>query len=255
VTRARLDLEMARRGLAESRERAQRLIMAGLVRVNSRPAGKPDLKVDSSAQIEVAKSRQYASRGAGKLLAALDHFALNLEGCRALDVGASTGGFTDVLLARGAARVIALDVGYGQLAERLRKDPRVTVLDRTNVRFIEPDQLPYRPDLIVIDTSFISLRLVLPAVIRVAARPATIIALVKPQFEVGKGAVGKGGVVRDPAARAAALQGILSFAAGLGLEVAGAIESPLKGPAGNLEFLALMRLRADEGLGSPSDEN
>jgi 23S rRNA (cytidine1920-2'-O)/16S rRNA (cytidine1409-2'-O)-methyltransferase len=238
----RLDLEMARRGLAESRERAQRLIMAGLVRVNSRPAAKPDLKVDARAQIEVMPGApQYASRGAHKLLAALDHFAISVEGRRALDVGASTGGFTDVLLARGAAHVVALDVGYGQLAMRLRNDPRVTVADRTNVRFIEPPDLPYRPDLIVIDVSFISLRLVLPAVLRIAAQPAAIVALVKPQFEVGKGAVGKGGVVRDDAARRAALEGILRFAGAAGLEVAGAIESPLKGPAGNREFLALMR--------------
>ena len=244
VTRARLDLEMARRGLAESRERAQRMIMAGLVRVNSRPAAKPDLKVDLTARIEVVVgSPQYASRGAWKLIAALDHFAVAVQGRSALDIGASTGGFTDVLLARGAARVVALDVGYGQLASRLRTDPRVTVLDRTNVRFVEPSDLPYRPDLITIDTSFISLRLVLPTVIRIAAMPAEVIALVKPQFEVGKGRVGKGGVVRDEEQRRAALEGILRFAAEAGFEVAGAIESPLKGPAGNREFLALMSLR------------
>ena len=241
--RARLDLEMARRGLAESRERAQRMIMAGLVRVNSRPAAKADLKVDAAAQIEVVTSTpEYASRGAWKLIAALDHFAVKVEGRYALDVGASTGGFTDVLLARGAAQVVALDVGYGQLVMRLRKDPRVTVLDRTNVRFVEPRDLPYQPDLIVIDTSFISLRLVLPAVIRIAARPAEIVALVKPQFEVGKGLVGKGGVVRDEELRRQAVEGILRFAAEAGLDVAGAIESPLKGPAGNRESLAMMRL-------------
>ena len=247
VTRARLDLEMARRGLAESRERAQRLIMAGLVRVNSRPAAKPDLKVDSTAEIEVTRAApEYASRGAHKLIAALDHFAVRVEGRRALDVGASTGGFTDVLLRRGAAHVVAIDVGYGQLAMRLRNDPRVTVLDRTNIRFVKPSDLPYRPDLIVIDTSFISLRLVLPAVIALAAESAEIIALVKPQFEVGRGKVGKGGVVRDDAERKAALEGILRFAEERGLEVAGAIESPLKGPAGNREFLFLARRRACE---------
>ena len=243
LARARLDLEMARRGLAESRERAQRMIMAGLVRVNSRPAAKADLKVGASARIEVARSSpEYASRGAWKLLAALDHFAVKVEGRYALDVGASTGGFTDVLLARGAAGVVALDVGYGQLALRLRNNPRVTVLDRTNVRFVQARDLPYQPGLIVIDTSFISLRLVLPAVIRIAARPAEIVALVKPQFEVGKGLVGKGGVVRDEQLRRQAVEGILRFAAEAGLEVAGAIESPLKGPAGNREFLAMMRL-------------
>ncbi len=248
MTRARLDLEMARRGLAESRERAQRLIMAGLVRVNSRPAGKPDLKIDPAAEIEVARGQpEYASRGAYKLLAALDHFAVAVEGRRALDIGASTGGFTDVLIARGAAHVVALDVGYGQLAARLRNDPRVTVLDRTNIRFVEPGDLPYRPELIVIDTSFISLRLVLPAAIGIAARPAEIIALVKPQFEVGKGSVGKGGVVRDETARKQALESILRFAGRIGLEIVGAIESPLKGPAGNREFLAMMRLGARIG--------
>jgi len=182
------------------------------------------------------------SRGGLKLAAALDHFAFDPTDRICLDVGASTGGFTDVLLARGAARVVALDVGYGQLASRLRNDPRVTVLDRTNVRFVEPADLPYRPDLITIDTSFISLRLVLRAVLRIAAAPAEVIALVKPQFEVGKGRVGKGGVVRDEELRRAALEGILRFAAEAGFEVAGAIESPLKGPAGNREFLAMMRL-------------
>src|SRR5216684_4094096 len=179
----RLDTEMARRGLAPSRENAQRLIMAGRVRVNSRPAAKADLRVDSTTPIAVVGIvAAYASRGAYKLLAALDHFAIDVAGRLALDVGASTGGFTDVLLQRGAAHVVALDVGYGQLAERLRTDPRVMVLDRTNVRYIEVKDLPYRPDLVVIDTSFISLRLVLPAILRVVAAAADVIALVKPQF-------------------------------------------------------------------------
>jgi len=232
---------MARRGLAESRERAQRLILAGRVRVNSRPAAKPDLKVDAATEIAVMPTRDYASRGAYKLIAALDHFAIEVSGRHALDVGASSGGFTDVILQRGAAHVIALDVGYGQLAQRLRDDPRVTVMERTNIRTVAADDLPYRADLIVIDTSFISLRTVLPAVIGVVASPAEIIALVKPQFEVGKGSVGKGGVVRDETLRRQALAEVLRFAAEIGLATAGAIESPLKGPAGNHEFLALMR--------------
>lgn len=232
---------MARRGLAESRERAQRLILAGRVRVNSRPAAKPDLKVDAATEIAVMTTRDYASRGAYKLMAALDHFGIEIAGRRALDVGASSGGFSDVILQRGAAHVIALDVGYGQLAQRLRDDPRVTVMERTNVRTVAADDLPYRADLVVIDTSFISLRMVLPAVIGLVASPAEIIALVKPQFEVGKGSVGKGGVVRDEALRRQALTEVLSFAAEIGLTNAGAIESPLKGPAGNHEFLALMR--------------
>ena len=241
--KTRLDVEMARRGLANSRESARRLVMAGMVRVNSRPAAKPDLQVTPDAQIAVSKGTDYASRGAYKLLAALDHFAIRVEGRLALDVGASTGGFTDVLLKRGAARVIALDVGYGQLDLRLRNDPRVTVMDRTNVRFVKPGDLPYRPDLIVIDTSFISLKLVIPAVLKLAAPCAEIVALVKPQFEVGKGKVGKGGVVRDEELRQQALEAILSFARESGLEVAGAIDSPLKGPAGNREFLAVMKMR------------
>ena len=236
--RSRLDLEMTRRGLSESRESAQRLIMAGRVRVNSRPAAKPDLRVDSTAEIVVGTQPEYASRGGYKLAAALDHFVLGLDGRHALDVGASTGGFTDVLLKRGAAHVVALDVGYGQLAERLRTDPRVTVLDRTNIRYVEVKDLPYRPDLVVIDTSFISLRLVLPAILRLVAAAADVIALVKPQFEVGKGKVGKGGIVRDEALRREALDGILKFASGIGLNIIGVIESPIKGASGNQEFLA-----------------
>jgi len=240
--RARLDTEMTRRGLAESRESAQRLIMAGRVRVNSRPAAKADLKVDETVPIVVvAGSPEYASRGAWKLLAALDHFGIDVAGRRALDVGASTGGFTDVLLRRGASTVIALDVGYGQLAEHLRVDPRVRVMDRVNIRYVEPTDLPFRPELVVIDTSFISLKLVLPAVLRLVATPAEIIALVKPQFEVGKGKVGKGGVVRDDQVRADALRTVLEEAQRLGLGPAGWIESPIAGASGNREYLALLR--------------
>jgi 23S rRNA (cytidine1920-2'-O)/16S rRNA (cytidine1409-2'-O)-methyltransferase len=240
--RTRLDLEMTRRGLAESRESAQRLIMAGKVRVNSRPASKADLKVDAETVIEVVGAvSEYASRGGYKLAAAIDHFRIEVAGRRALDVGASTGGFTDVLLQRRVASVIALDVGYGQIAEKLRRDPRVIVMDRTNIRNVAPSDLAYAPELIVIDTSFISLRLVLPAVIAIAAPTADIIALVKPQFEVGKGKVGKGGVVRDAALRQEALEGILAFARAAGLEVVGSIESPIHGAAGNIEYLASMR--------------
>ncbi|HKN00521.1 MAG TPA: TlyA family RNA methyltransferase [Candidatus Binataceae bacterium] len=240
--RSRLDAEMARRGLAESRETARRLVMAGRVRVNSRPADKPDLRVSPETVIAIVGSDpEYASRGAYKLVAALDHFGVAVEGRRALDVGASTGGFTDVLLKRGAVHVVALDVGYGQLVDRIRTDARVTVLDRTNIRLVRAEGLPYRPDLITIDTSFISLKLVLPAVLALAAPKAEIIALVKPQFEVGKGKVGKGGIVRDEALRQNALEGILSFASELGLQVAGSIDSPIEGAKGNREFLAVMR--------------
>jgi len=240
--RARLDIEMARRGLAESREAARRLIMAGRVRVNSRPADKPDLLVTAASNITVVGSdAQYASRGAYKLIAALDAFGIEVAGRHALDVGASTGGFTDVLLKRGAAHVIALDVGYGQIAERLRTNPRVTVLDRTNVRLVEGRTLPYLPDLVTIDTSFISLRIVIPAVLALVAAKAEIIALVKPQFEVGKGKVGKGGIVRDDALRRAALEGVLSFARQAGLEIVGSMDSPIEGARGNREFLVAMK--------------
>ena len=239
---------MTRRGLAESRETAQRLIMAGRVRVNSRPAAKPDLRVDSTAEIAVVGAQpEYASRGGYKLAAALGHFAVGVEGRQALDVGASTGGFTDVLLKRGAAHVVAIDVGYGQLAERLRTDPRVTVLDRTNIRYVEAKDLPYRADLVVIDTSFISLRLVLPAVLHLVTGAADIIALVKPQFEVGKGKIGKGGIVRDEALRREVLDGVLVFASGIGLEIIGAIESPIKGGSGNQEFLAVFHYPGHAG--------
>jgi 23S rRNA (cytidine1920-2'-O)/16S rRNA (cytidine1409-2'-O)-methyltransferase len=186
---------------------------------------------------------EYVSRGAYKLLAALDHFRVAVAGRFALDVGASTGGFTDVLLRRGAAHVIALDVGYGQLAERLRTDNRVTVLDRTNIRHVIGN-LPYSPDLVVADASFISLTLVLPAIIRLAADPCDIIVLIKPQFEVGKGNVGRGGIVGDPVQREKAVERVLDAARKLGLEVIGAIESPLQGAAGNHEYLALLRHNA-----------
>jgi 23S rRNA (cytidine1920-2'-O)/16S rRNA (cytidine1409-2'-O)-methyltransferase len=240
--RTRLDVEIARRGLAESRELARRLVMEGRVRVNSRPAAKPDLKVDSQTEIQVLPGGpEYASRGGHKLAAALDRFQVSVEGRRALDVGASTGGFTDVLLRRGASSVIALDVGYGQIADRIRHDRRVIVMDRTNIRHVMPGDLPYEPDLVVIDTSFISLRLVIPAALKVCAPSVEIIALVKPQFEVGKGKVGKGGVVRDEALRNEALERILEFARAAGLEIGGTMESPLRGPAGNVEYLILIR--------------
>jgi 23S rRNA (cytidine1920-2'-O)/16S rRNA (cytidine1409-2'-O)-methyltransferase len=238
----RLDVEMTRRGLATSRESAQRLIMAGRVRINSRPAAKPDLRVDPDARIAViGATSEYASRGAYKLLAALDRFGVDVSGRHALDVGASTGGFTDILLQRGTAHVVALDVGYGQLAERLRTDRRVTVIDRTNIRYVRPADLPYRPDLIVVDTSFISLRLVIPPLIALAASAADLIALVKPQFEVGRGKVGKGGIVRDQALQVEAVESVINFAIANGLEAAGTVESPITGTSGNREFLALFR--------------
>jgi 23S rRNA (cytidine1920-2'-O)/16S rRNA (cytidine1409-2'-O)-methyltransferase len=246
ATRARLDTEMTRRGLADSREGAQRLIMAGRVRVDSRPAAKPDLRVTAASEITVLPgSREYASRGAHKLIAALDGFGIEVAGRAALDVGASNGGFSDILLRRGVQRLIALDVGYGQLAPRLRADPRVTVLDRTNIRLVRAEDLPYRPDLIVIDVSFISLQLVLPVVIEIAATPADIVALVKPQFEAGRALVGKGGVIRLDSVRQATLEKIFVFAKEIGLEVGGSIESPIAGASGNREFLTWFRKSHD----------
>jgi 23S rRNA (cytidine1920-2'-O)/16S rRNA (cytidine1409-2'-O)-methyltransferase len=245
ATRRRLDLEMARRGLAPSREGAQRLIMAGRVRVNSQPALKADQSVDERSTIAlVGGAPEYASRGGIKLAAALDHFDVDPAGRRAMDVGASTGGFTDVLLRRGAAHVIALDVGHGQIAERLRRDSRVTVLDRTNIRLVQAGSLPYAPDIVVIDVSFISLRLVLPPVLELSAPTVEIVALIKPQFEVGKGKVGKGGVVRDDAERRRAVDEVLEFATGLRVEVVGLVEASIRGAAGNQEFVAVMRRRA-----------
>jgi len=216
--------------------------MAGRVRVNSRPAYKADLKVDSATQISLtAGTPEYASRGAYKLIAALEHFGLSVEDRLAMDVGASTGGFTDVLLRRGVKGVIAIDVGYGQLATKLREDPRVTILDRMNIRLVTRMEMPYTPNLVTIDTSFISLRLVIPAVLPLIKAPSDIVALIKPQFEVGKGKVGKSGVVRDENLRRETVAGVIKFAEDIGLEVAGAIESPIEGAAGNREYLALMK--------------
>ncbi len=220
--------------------------MAGRVRVNSRPAYKADLKVDSATQISLtAGTPEYASRGAYKLIAALEHFGLSVEDRLAMDVGASTGGFTDVLLRRGVKGVIAIDVGYGQLATKLREDPRVTILDRMNIRLVTRMEMPYTPNLVTIDTSFISLRLVIPAVLPLIKAPADIVALIKPQFEVGKGKVGKSGVVRDENLRRETVAGVIKFAEDIGLAVAGAIESPIEGAAGNREYLALMKYSGD----------
>lgn len=233
--------------MAPSRESAQRMVMAGRVRVDSRPALKSDLKVDERSAIElIGGPPEYASRGGLKLIAALDHFRIDPAGRRALDVGASTGGFTDVLLRRGAEHVIALDVGYGQIVERLRRDARVTVLDRTNIRMVRLGDLPYAPELVTIDVSFISLRLVLPVVIELGAPELEIVAMIKPQFEVGKGKVGKGGVVRDNDLRRQSVEGILKFADEIGLKVSDAIESPVRGAAGNIEHLAIMCRKNDK---------
>jgi 23S rRNA (cytidine1920-2'-O)/16S rRNA (cytidine1409-2'-O)-methyltransferase len=240
--RRRLDQALVERGLVASRERAQALVRAGLVRVGGEPAGRPDQLVGADQLIELTGSSPYVSRGGEKLAAALDTFHIEVAGRTALDVGASTGGFTDVLLQRGAASVIAVDVGYGQLAWALRQDPRVIVMERVNIRHL--DRLPISADLAVIDVSFISLRLVLPRVRDLLAAPGDVVALVKPQFEVGKGAVGKGGVVRDAAQHEQVLSELSRFAPEIGYEVAGQIASPILGAKGNREFLMYLRRRA-----------
>ena len=247
MKRERLDKLLVDRGLAPSRERARALILAGQVEVGGLPADKAGAQVDPGVEIRLREpDHPYVSRGALKLEAALDTFAIDPTGAVALDVGASTGGFTDLLLRRGAARVYASDVGYGQLAWSLRSDPRVVVLERENVRHLASEKIPEPADLAVIDVSFISLELVLPKVAELMRPPPgkPIICLVKPQFEVGKGKVGKGGVVRDPQDRAGALGKIRDFAAARGFEVGEAIDSPIAGPAGNLEYLLLLRTPA-----------
>ena len=249
--RLRLDVLLVTRGLAPSRERAQALIMAGLVTVDGAPADKPGRAVGAEAAVAVvAKDHPWASRGGVKLAAALDAFAIDPAGKRCLDVGASTGGFTDVLLQRGAAQVTALDVGRGQLDWRLRQDPRVVVMDGVNARHLAPGDLEGRFDLVTIDVSFISLALVLPALLPFLAADGDLVALVKPQFEVGKGRVGKGGVVRDACLREEAIVAVLTAARGLGLACLGRLASPLPGPAGNVEELVRLR-RSDASDGQP----
>ncbi len=240
--RIRLDQLLVERGLAESRTRAQALVMAGLVRVDGAVADKAGRSVPLDAQVEVeAPEHPWVSRGGVKLAAALDAFAVDPAGRLCLDVGASTGGFTHVLLERGAARVVALDVGHGQLDWHLRNDPRVEVREGVNARHLQPGDVPGPFGLVVVDVSFISLRLVLPALVPLLAPGADLVALVKPQFEAGKGQVGRGGVVRDDTVREAAIVGVLAAARDLGLACLGRIASPIPGPAGNVEELVHLR--------------
>src|SRR5579859_1476510 len=243
-TRRRLDAELVRRGLARSREQAAGLVTAQRVLVAGQTAAKPATQVAAGDPITVTEvpGPQYASRGGWKLAGALATFGgLRVAGRRCLDAGASTGGFTDVLLRAGAAHVVAVDVGYGQLAWSLRSDPRVTVLDRVNVRRLEPGQVAPPPEVITADLSFISLGQVLPALAACAAPDADFVLLVKPQFEVGKGKVGAGGVVKDPDLRAEAVASVARTAFGLGLGVLGVTASPLPGSAGNVEYFLWLR--------------
>lgn len=246
MSKKRLDVLLVEKGLAHSRARAQRLIMAGEVLVSGRVVDKPGTRVPTDAVIELLARLPYVSRGGLKLEAALDAFHVTVEELIAADVGASTGGFTDCLLQRGAARVYAIDVGYGQLAWQLRRDPRVVVMERTNARYLE--RLPEPVDLVVIDVSFISLELILPRAVDWLRADGQIIALIKPQYEAGPEQVGKGGVVKDAAVHAAVLRRIANWALAHGLAVRGLMASPLLGPAGNVEFLIHM----SKAAGPPS---
>jgi 23S rRNA (cytidine1920-2'-O)/16S rRNA (cytidine1409-2'-O)-methyltransferase len=244
----RLDIALVERGLAVSRERARALILAGQVRVDGQPATKAGTPVPADADVAIdAPDHPYVGRGGIKLAHALDVFGIDVRDRLALDVGASTGGFTDALLQRGAARVVALDVGHGQLDWKLRNDPRVVVLERVNARTLTPEQLPAdarRFDVATIDVSFISLRQILPAVAPLLAPAGEAIALVKPQFEAGREDVGKGGIVRDPAVQERVVEAVTRAAQALGLTRAGMVESPITGMEGNREFLLHLRAGA-----------
>jgi 23S rRNA (cytidine1920-2'-O)/16S rRNA (cytidine1409-2'-O)-methyltransferase len=237
LAKTRLDVLLVERGLFESRARAAAAVLAGevLLGAGRERALKPGQLVGSSVEVDVAARLAYVSRGGVKLANALERFDLDVAGMRALDVGASTGGFTDCLLQRGAAHVVALDVAYGELSWKLREDARVTVVERSNARMLTPGQLPYAPELIVIDVSFISLAKVLPAVLACAAASYDCLAMIKPQFEVGRERVGKGGVVRDPLFRREALVSVGRCAVELGAALMGYASSGLPGPKGNLE--------------------
>jgi 23S rRNA (cytidine1920-2'-O)/16S rRNA (cytidine1409-2'-O)-methyltransferase len=235
-TRQRADRLLVERGLFESRAKAQAAIEAGLVSANGVAVRKASEEIAADAMLRASAAHPYVSRGGVKLNAALDHFGFDPKGRVCLDVGASTGGFTQVLQERGTARVYALDVGHGQLHESLRTRPEVVSLEQTDIRALSPARLDPRPDLITVDVSFISLKLALPAALALAERPAQLVALIKPQFEAGRAHVKKG-IVRDEAARAAVCADIAGFVASLGWRVAGVIPSPIAGGDGNAEFL------------------
>lgn len=240
----RLDSLLVSLSLVSSREQASRLILAGRVKVAGLVRDKPGKLVPSDVEVEIIQPDcQYASRGGEKLAPALDAFGLSCTGLVVMDVGASTGGFTDCVLQRGAERVYAIDVGYGQLDWRLRSDPRVIVMDRVNIRYLRPEDIPEQVDLIVIDVSFISLKLVWPAILTILKPQGFLVSLVKPQFEVGKGQVGKGGIVRDESLRESVKDQFVDYAKSLSLELIGLIDSPVLGKKGNQEILIGLKKR------------
>ncbi len=241
----RLDILLAERGLCDSRSRAQALIMSGEVFVNGQKCDKAGTLVEEDAALELRGGSRYVSRGGLKLEKALRDFGIDPTGFVCSDSGASTGGFTDCLLQNGAAKVFAIDVGYGQLAWSIRTDPRVVCMERTNIRYVTPEQLGEPLDLSVIDVSFISLRIVLPAVRALLKPTGQVVCLIKPQFEAGKEKVGKKGVVRDPKVHEEVLNGFLSLAAELGLTVRNLTYSPVKGPEGNIEFLGHLAVQPE----------
>ncbi|MBX7098604.1 MAG: TlyA family RNA methyltransferase [Myxococcaceae bacterium] len=242
MKKERLDVLVHERGLAESRAKAQALIIAGQVVVDDQRVDKPGTRVPVEAELRLkGEVMPYVSRGGLKLAGALDHFGLEVKGAVCADIGASTGGFTDCLLQRGAVRVHAIDVGYAQLHEKLRKDPRVISRERVNARHLTEAELPEPVQVVVIDVSFISLTLVLPAVLERLSPGGLLVALVKPQFEAGPGQVGKGGVVRDAAVRAEVIERIRSWVSERGLTVLGVVDSTVPGPAGNVEALLAAR--------------
>jgi 23S rRNA (cytidine1920-2'-O)/16S rRNA (cytidine1409-2'-O)-methyltransferase len=234
----RLDVLLVERGLVETRAKAQALILAGAVWSGDKKLDKAGASFADDLPLELrGRDHPWVSRGGVKLAHALEHFALDVSGAVALDIGASTGGFTDVLLSKGAARVYAVDVGHGQLAWKLRQDPRITVLERVNARYLTAEQVPEPVDIVVCDASFIGLETVLPAALALAKPAAKLVALIKPQFEVGPDRVGRGGVVRDPALHREVCERIAAWLGEHGWSVIGIVESPIRGPEGNIEFL------------------
>jgi 23S rRNA (cytidine1920-2'-O)/16S rRNA (cytidine1409-2'-O)-methyltransferase len=251
VSKSRLDLLVVARGLVQSRESARKLIMAGQVIVRGETILRPATMVKTDTNIDIVHPLQYVSRGGEKLKAALDLFQIDVNGCICADVGASTGGFTDCLLQAGAERIYAIDAGYGQLAWSLRNDPRVVVMERTNARYL--DALPEPVDCVTIDASFISLKLLLPVAWKWTQPEGILIALIKPQFEAGRSEVGKGGVVRAPEIHRKVLHSTIQFAVSMRCRVGGLIRSPLRGPAGNIEFLLLLDRRSEANLETVDD--